>query len=147
MKQKIYRAGTIPYTIENSIIKMLFMVPSDSKYGGDCPQIAKGKQEEDEDLSETAIREAEEELGLKRGNILNLFKIGTFLGRTEVYAAKVLNPGDFGEHNFETKHTIWLSIDEFLTIGRDLHKQVVLEAYECIKNKEQLEGDYEWKKF
>jgi len=138
MKPKIYRAGTIPYYVDNDNIIMMFMIPSNSKYGGDCPQIAKGKQEDDEDLSETAIREAEEELGLKRNNIANIFKVGTFLGRTEVYAAKIITPMDFGIPNYETKSTQWLTIEQFLDNGRDLHKQVVQEAYEIIIKKEDM---------
>lgn len=138
MIKKIYRAGTIPYFIENKTIKMLFMVPSDSRYGGDLPQIAKGKQEDDETLLETAFREAEEELGLKRSNVLNFFKVGTFLGRTEIFVAKILNFNDFNEFNYETNRTIWLTDEEFYIHGRELHKEIIFEVVKLIKYKEDL---------
>lgn len=138
MKKKIFRAGMIPYVIENGRIVMMFMTPSNSTYGGSDPQIAKGKQEDDETLIETAIREAEEELGLKRNNILNIFKIGTFLGRTDVYAAKVCDKEDFNEYNYETESVMWLTLEEFEELGRELHREIVQITHDYILKLEEL---------
>ena len=62
-KTLVYRAGTIPYVNEGGEIKMMFMIPSNSEYGGDQAQIAKGKVEDGETTEFAAIREAKEELG------------------------------------------------------------------------------------
>jgi len=43
-KEVVYRAGVIPYFIENDEIKMLFMKPSKEKFGGNKFQIAKGNK-------------------------------------------------------------------------------------------------------
>ena len=47
-KELIYRAGVIPYYIDDGEIKMLFMKPSKKKFGGAEFQIAKGKREKGE---------------------------------------------------------------------------------------------------
>lgn len=140
MNTKIYRAGTIPYYLDdNNVLKMLFMIPSDQTYGGNQPQIAKGKQDDGETLLETALRESEEELGLKKSNILNFFKVGLFLGRTEIYAIKIIDMQDFNSYNFETQSTMWLTEAEFMDIGRDLHKGIVEETVTLIRKKEYLD--------
>lgn len=138
MKQKVYRAGIVPYVIENGDVLMMFMIPSNAKYGGASPQMAKGKMEEGETSEETAVREGEEELGLVRTNILNLFHVGNFLGRTEVYAARILDKEDFDKFNFETKRTVWLTNSQFQQMGRELHKPVINEVVLQIKKKENI---------
>jgi hypothetical protein len=47
-KKLTFRAGTIPYIIEDGEVKMMFMRPSNSEYGGDAFQLAKGKVEDGE---------------------------------------------------------------------------------------------------
>ena len=44
-KEKVNRAGVIPFYLEEGEIKMLFMKPSDPKFGGKCFQIAKGNRD------------------------------------------------------------------------------------------------------
>ena len=107
--KKVYRAGTIPYIVEDGIIKMMFMRPSDPEYGGDKFQIAKGKVEDDESTMDAALREAKEELGLFIGNVIATEEVGVFMGRTTVYVAKVKDRNMFGEPSFETSDTAWLS--------------------------------------
>ena len=68
-KELIYRAGVIPYYIDDGEIKMLFMKPSKKKFGGAEFQIAKGKREKGESDEKAAFREAREELGLFSGNV------------------------------------------------------------------------------
>jgi len=48
---------------------MLFFIPSDPAYGGDKFQIVKGRVDNNEDIEVATIREASEELGLKKDNI------------------------------------------------------------------------------
>lgn len=136
--KKVYRAGTIPYIVEDGIIKMMFMRPSDPEYGGDKFQIAKGKVEDGESTMDAALREAKEELGLFIGNVIATEEVGVFMGRTTVYAAKVKDRNMFGEPSFETSDTAWLSLTEFADIGRELHYHVVQAAHRMIENSEKL---------
>lgn len=127
-RKKIYRAGVIPYHVVDGKIEMLFMKPSDKKFGGDMWQVAKGKQEENETIEETALREAREELGLFKGNIKRLDSIGEWLGRTTFFIAHIDDKDMFGEPHFETKETKWLTLEQFIEHGRDIHKPVVRAA-------------------
>lgn len=137
-KKKIERSGVLPYYIDDGQIKILFMRPSDAKYGGDVFQMAKGKHEEGETAKETALREGYEELGLYKGNINHLHELGVFLGRTTVFVAEIDDPEMFGDPHFETEETKWMTPDEFQAEGRDLHKPVVKAAVRYIEKKEDL---------
>lgn len=137
-KKKVYRAGVIPYYLDGDNINMLFMIPSDPKFGGSSPQVSKGKREEGESDEETAFREASEELGLFKGNIIHSHLLGNFLGRTKVYVAKIKDPTMFGDPHFETKETKWLTPEKFQELGRGLHKPIVKAAVRYIEEKEQL---------
>ena len=145
MKEKVYRAGVIPFFInENNEIEMYFMVPSDSHYGGDSPQFCKGKVEKGETEEQAAIREAAEELGLKEKNVEWFSYLGVFLGRTYIYICEVKNKEDFDEPHFETASTHWLTLDQFEKHGRELHRPVIREAHNeflAIKDEEE-EGVY-----
>ena len=132
----MFRAGLIPYVVEDNIIKMMFMVPSNAEYGGTVPQLAKGKVDSGEDTRTAAIREAKEELGLFYGNLLFLEELGTFLGRTTVYVGKIKDKNMFGEPSSETSKVLWLTLEEFLIQGRDLHKPIVQAAHRFIMKKE-----------
>ena len=131
-RKKVYRAGVIPFLREDEDIQMLFMKPSDGKFGGNTFQIAKGRQEEGENIEETALREAKEELGLFIGNIVQLHNLGVFLGRTTVYIAEVKNKDMFGDPGSETGAVKWMTLEDFLKEGRDLHKPVVRAAHRNI---------------
>jgi 8-oxo-dGTP pyrophosphatase MutT (NUDIX family) len=137
-KEKVYRAGVIPFYVEEGEIKMLFMQPSDPKFGGEHFQVAKGKQEEGETDKETAFREAGEELGLFNGNIIEKHDLGNFLGRTRIFLAEIEDPNMFGDPDFETGAVKWLTLNEFKDIGRDLHKPIVKAAVRCITDKKNL---------
>ena len=131
-KKKINRGGLIPYIKKNDEIYMLFMKPSAPKFGGDVFQIAKGKQEEGENIEQTALREANEELGLFPGNIVHLDNLGVWLGRTTMFIAEVKDETMFGDPHFETKETKWMTLQEFTSQGRGLHKPVVKAAHRKI---------------
>ena len=135
-KELIYRAGVIPYFIEEGEIKMLFMKPSKKKFGGAEFQIAKGKREEGEDDEETAFREAREELGLFSGNVSLRTDLGNFLGRTRVYLAKIEDPEMFGDPCSETGEVKWMTPKEFNKKGRSIHRPVVKAAVRKIKKLE-----------
>ena len=139
-KSLVYRAGLIPYHKDSSgDIRMLFMKPSDPEFGGDTFQIAKGKVEEDDaNHQAAALREAKEEIGLFVGNVIITEEVGNFMGRTTVFVSKIRDPNMFGEPSFETGDVAWLTLDEFMDIGRDLHKPVVQACYRTI---ERMEGE------
>jgi len=141
-KKKVYRSGMLPYYVkeENGSFQVyiLFMRPSDAKYGGNEFQVAKGKQEEGENPKQTAYREAKEELGLFSGNVEHDFHLGNFLGRTEVFICKIKDPDMFGDPHFETAETKWLTPWEFKKVGRDLHKPIVDAAFRWIRRKEKI---------
>lgn len=147
-KQKIFRAGVIPYyKDETGVIRMLFMKPSNTNYGGDIDpetgewvlryQLAKGRIEKNEIAQEAALREGEEEVGLKQDNILMVLHVGTFLGRTEVYIAKIKDPNDFGPHHYETESTCWMTLEEFEVDGRELHRDLVRKSHLLIETTEE----------
>lgn len=122
----VYRAGLIPfYKDADGEIQMLFMQPSDTEYGGDAFQLAKGKLEDGEDAKTAAIREAREELGLFLGNVEVIREVGVFMGRTTVFVAKIRDPDMFGEPGVETAAVRWMSLDQFWSEGRELHRPVV----------------------
>ena len=137
-KKKINRAGVLPYYLDEGQIKMMFMRPSDASYGGDVFQIAKGKHENGEGAEEAGLREAKEELGLFIGNVEAVHAMGKFLGRTDMFVAKIKDPDMFGDPCYETAETKWMTLEEFLSEGRDLHKPVVKAAVRLIEEKEDL---------
>jgi predicted NUDIX family NTP pyrophosphohydrolase len=138
-KKILYRAGMIPYVIEDGEVKMMFMKPSDTMYGGDQFQMCKGVVEEGEDNRTASLREAAEELGLRYDNILSIIELGNFLGRTAVYVSKVRDCVSFDEPHYETSATAWLTCDEFLKVGRDLHKDIVQLVDQVIRKDEDLD--------
>lgn len=125
----IYRAAIIPYTFgEDGNLIMMFMQPSDSRYGGDAFQLAKGHVDPGEDPETAAIREGGEELGLKPDNILSIFHLGRYLKYTDVYCCEIRDRSDFGEFEDETGAVAWMTVDEFAEVGRDIHRQLVDDA-------------------
>jgi len=138
-KKVVHRAGVIPYIVEDKkVIRMMFMMPNDpkGKFGGECFQIAKGKIEKGEDTEEAAFREANEELGLFKGNITATHDLGTFLGRTHIYLAEIEDQDMFGDPlPNETQKTTWMTPEEFQENGRKIHKPVVKAAVRVIQSK------------
>lgn len=137
--KKVTRAGVIPYYIDDDTIYMMFMKPSNPKFGGIFLQCCKGKvDEEDPDVRHAAFREAEEELGLFQGNVISEFFLGTFLGRTSMYVCKIHDPDMFGDPCFETEYVRWMTPDHFDQEGRSLHQPIVKAAVRCIKKREDI---------
>lgn len=138
---KVFRAGLIPYIVEDGEIKMMFMKPTAevAEWSTDTFQIAKGKIEDGETAEGAAIREAHEELGLFRGNVVLTEEVGVFMGRTTVFISKVKNKDMFGLPSEETSDVTWMTEDEFLEHGRTLHAPVVQAAVRLIKKIEAID--------
>lgn len=134
------KAGIIPYIVEDSVVKMLFMKSSDSAYGGPDPMISKGHVDEGESFAEAAVREGEEELGLKKSNMDNSPFIawkGELSGMDarypfHVYAVRVKNKTDFGQFHYETESVHWLSAEEFAQTGRKSQNSIVQSVAKAI---------------
>lgn len=138
--EKRARAGVIPYMYcEDSKIRYLMMVSSDPKFGGPRPMISKGKIEPMEGTLEAAIREGEEELGLRRRNI----REGTIRDLADervvlhsgaydltLFSCEIIDRYDFGKWCDETDYILWMTLDEFKENGRKDHVKYVelLEA-------------------
>lgn len=131
-KNIIFRAGIIPYFVDNGVIKYNFMKPSDPTYGGSDWQIAKGRVENDDDNLSTALREGAEELGLKESNIISITELGVHLGRTSIYICKVASMTDFNQFHYETGEVAWLSLADFEVVGRNIHVPVIRAAEQYI---------------
>ena len=140
-KKKIWRAGVIPYHIDdNKRVRMLFMKPATHERGGLQFQIAKGKIEDGEMPMEAAFREANEELGLLKSNIMKKSDCGVYLSRTHIYAARIEDPELFGvPMESETGDTRWMTINEFRAEGRELHSPIVEDVYNMIRSEEDVE--------
>lgn len=134
-KGKQKRGGVIPYYIKDDEVKMMFMQPSDGKYGGKEFQIAKGKIDDGESVEDGAFREAAEELGLFLPNTKNRKHLGTFLGRMTIYIVEVIDPSadKFGDPVKETAAVKWMTPDEFQAEGRGLHKPIIRAALRSIE--------------
>lgn len=135
--EKRARAGLLPYLRTGDTIQYLMMVSSDPKFGGPRPMISKGKIEPGEGVLDTAIREAEEELGLKRRNIRKVRDLadervvlhsGTY--DLTLFSCEVIDRYDFGKWCDETEYILWMTLDEFREHGRKDHVKYVeqLEA-------------------
>ncbi len=136
----IYRAGMIPYVINDGKIQMMFMKPSNSEYGGGEFQLIKGKVEEEDDSFEAAaIRECKEEVGLFYGNVIKTTELGNFMGRTMVFVCKIKDKDMFGIPGEETGDVAWMTPEQFQDEGRILHKPVISAATRLIKKLEDMD--------
>jgi ADP-ribose pyrophosphatase YjhB (NUDIX family) len=134
-EKQMPRGGVIPYYIEDdSTIQMLFMKPSDEKYGGPKFQIAKGKLEQGETPEEGAFREAEEELGLFKPNVTEKDDLGQF-GKIRIFIARIKDRDMFGEPNFETGEVKWMTPEQFQEEGREWQRPIIKAAVRLIEKK------------
>lgn len=132
------KAGFIPYTFNETIgkFKYLMMVSSNAAFGGSLPMISKGGQDPGETDEETALREAEEELGLVRSNVLNCFDVGKYSSKNYklvVFAGEIRDPHSFVETCYETAYTVWMTADEFLKFGRKDHHMFIIKLDETLQ--------------
>lgn len=133
--QKAARAGLIPFirNEDDGTLSYLMMVSSDPRYGGPRPMISKGKIEPDETKMGAAIREAEEELGLKQRNfrgepmLIADERVTLYSGAYDltVYGVEIADRYDFDKWCDETAYTCWCTLEKFKKIGRRDHIKYV----------------------
>jgi 8-oxo-dGTP pyrophosphatase MutT (NUDIX family) len=134
------RAGVIPfYRRDDGEIMMMFRTPSDPKFGGKKPQVAKGGIDPGESVLAAAIREGEEELGLLQANIINTFTIPAqqINGddapyKLHMFALEIDDPTHFGQHDHETAEVMWMTIADFARVGRKNQQPIVKLALNII---------------
>ena len=135
--EHVKKAGFIPYFHDGNDVRMMFMTPSNSAFGGSSPSIAKGGIDKGETSKVAGIREAQEELGLKRSNLkaetvrLGADKNITGLDesyRIQVFIGEVKSMDDFDEPHYETGSVHWLTLSEFKSKGRKSQVPLVVEA-------------------
>jgi len=136
------KAGFIPYFFDETIgkFKYLMMVSSDARFGGDKPMVSKGGQDPGETDEETALREAEEELGLVRSNLndfWHLAKKSYKNHKLSVFAGEVNEVSKFTKPCYETEYTLWMTAEDFLKEGREDHRDFI-ERLEGILRKTKL---------
>lgn len=138
------KAGIIPYIVEDGVVKMIFMKSSDARYGGPDPMISKGHVDEGENFAEAAVREGEEELGLKKSNMVSgpwLAWKGELSGMDarypfHVFAVEVKDKNDFDEPHYETESTHWLTAKEYAEKGRKAQNNIVQAVAQQIEQKQ-----------
>jgi 8-oxo-dGTP pyrophosphatase MutT (NUDIX family) len=133
-ESKRTKAGVLPYFIKNGAREFLFMVSSDPNFGGPDPMISKGNIGAGESPIQAALREGEEELGLKRTNIVDGTLVLGWAGdvsglderyRMEIYMCEVKSKTDFDTPHYETKETTWMDVDGAATKIRKSHRPIV----------------------
>lgn len=138
MTKKV-KAGLIPFYFDKSIgkFKYLMMVSSDAAYGGDKPMISKGGQDPGESNRATALREAEEELGLVLSNLQGCFDVGKSSSKSYklfVFAGEILDISNFTKPCYETEYTLWMTAEEFYEKGREDHHCFVKQLEGILHN-------------
>lgn len=134
---ELRKAGFIPFFKGERGIEFLFMVSSDANFGGDKPMISKGGVDGNETEIEAAIREAQEELGLKESNLKNRNFKEVWSQKTEgltatysmkIFIGEVKSKTDFSIPHYETEKTVWMTAEEFYRDGRQSHAIIVRAA-------------------
>lgn len=169
--RKVIKVGILPFIKDNSSedsdnLRMLFMKPlaENEILGSPDFQIAKGTRrinisgdwcdmrEDDlifadesfhETLIETALREGNEEIGLKADNILRLFDFGvfSFISASKgmrkplhIFAAEMIDSNNFASFEATTSETGWFSAAAFEHKGRKDHVVIVKEVVSRLRH-------------
>ena len=131
------KAGMIPYIHGPDGPIFYFMIPSDSRFGGPQPGIAKGRVDKGETILAAAFRETKEELGLRLNNIIqNTVQLawkGKVEGKKEaynltVYICEVKNKKDFKKPDHEVDDRVWMTAKEFAKRGRQSQVKIINAA-------------------
>jgi 8-oxo-dGTP pyrophosphatase MutT (NUDIX family) len=130
----ITKAAFIPYHED----KVLVCKSSNPLFGGPKFALCKGNVDLNESIQDAALREAEEELGLKLHNIVpeTLQHLGTFKTFSyllSVYTAQIRDPHDFNDPCWEIAETKWMTWNDFKSIGRDEHRPIINAFFQSLR--------------
>lgn len=136
----ITKAGIIPFIRTEKGVEMLFMVSSDPDFGGPDPMISKGHVDPGESPDQAAIREGEEELGLKQSNFAGspfLVMDEQITGLQSTYVMRILaveikNKEDFGQFHYETERVEWMTAEEFMRHGRRSQRMFITKLQQMV---------------
>jgi len=138
------RVGAIPYYFDKkNKLHMLFMIPSNPKFGGPMPQIAKGKVDPGENYEQTMIREIEEELGLVRDKFQDFYMVwdnsrsGDYFTDIIVYAIKIDKDVKLNKPCYETEKVIWMREDKIKNFRKE-QMSLLSEVIKEIKNRDAI---------
>ena len=124
------KAAFIPFYQD----KILVCLSSNPMFGGPHFALCKGEIDKGETVEQAAIREAEEELGLRISNLAgpinHLGNFKTFSYMLSVYYAEIKDPDAFNLPCWEIAETKWMTWDEFKAIGREQHRPIVNAFYQ-----------------
>lgn len=138
----IEKAGLLPYRYRDDEIEYLFMKSSDAQYGGPLPQVSKGVVEPGETFLEAALREAEEELGLKKRFIVTdtlsliweeTFHVGKDKVHTKYWMCQIKDDTELVEPHYETESVHFMTAADFMSNGRRVHHSIVKKADRFLK--------------
>jgi len=152
-KKRRERAGIYPVYIDpNGELWVCLMIPSDPAYGGPQPQMGKGRVDDGQTIEEAAIREGEEELGLRMDNMgpVEFLESKTISGllteyELHVYTTKVKDPKAFNTPHHESSWAGFMKIDEALSQTRENQRsclELVKQKYAGSELTESAAGQY-----
>ena len=102
-------------------------------------RFAKGGVDKGENAQATALREGEEELGIKKKYLKFIKKLGAFVVKKKnstnvlyVYFAFYAKPFDLNPHDFEVKKVKWLTLEQFKQQGRRTQLSIIEKAEKLI---------------
>lgn len=132
------KAAGVPYWFDEHGPVIRLMVPSDARYGGTDPQLAKGQLDGKSPL-ETAIEEAEEELGairhLMTPRFFGQYSIQGMDGKYDmaVYLLHYRDPSQWHNPHYETKYTVDIHYRN-RDLVRDIHRPIVDKIFHFLMN-------------
>jgi 8-oxo-dGTP pyrophosphatase MutT (NUDIX family) len=115
------RAGAVIYHIFNDVVHILLVKSSNPKFGGPDFQVPKGLCDPDESVEDAAIREADEEAGLNRSNMISIAPLCVY-NSIHIYGIKVSDMTDFHKPDYEIGETKWFTLSEAFKVIRGFQK-------------------------
>ncbi len=138
--KNIKKVGLLPLFFDKNKGKVMIclMIPSDPKYGGNEPQIAKGGIEPGENPLQAAIREAWEELGLPPSNIKNIKELVKTQNGKFIWFIAEVNSMSLEPAGYETGAVVWLCISDAFKQIRSWQKPILGYLVAYLKQRKQI---------
>ncbi|HEU5047761.1 MAG TPA: NUDIX hydrolase [Rickettsiales bacterium] len=162
---QVIKVGILPFVRQPEGIKIMAMKPlaENEVLGKPQFQIAKGTRRinisgewcdmrlddlhyADESFHETllatALREGNEEIGLKQENIRSMFDLGgfTFISASKgiqkpmhLFAAEIIDTENFGHYEATTDEVRWFTEEEFVHHGRPDHVAIIRQVMQRLE--------------